>query len=354
MKKVIILLCVFVFSFVFYTPEAFSAGVIASDVQCPSPCIDSSEIVDGTVTSADIADGTITGTDIQDNSVGSADITDGSVTSIDIADGTVDTVDLAAGAVTDAKITGPISRANLEKASNRVVVAISGGDYATITAALAAITPSASTPYVIDVMPGTYVDCIDMKSNVHLRGAGKEVTIIDGAACGSVISLWNVDDAAISGLTVSNGNYGIGSGPFTNITISENIFKTNSFGMYPGSGSNMTIRDSYFTENNYGIVLESVSGFTISGNILIGNGYGTATYDAIHVYDSSGTISGNLITENGNGVNASSYSDVTLIGNTITRHIGSGIDIAKPTLAMVINNRVTGNNTGGSLYFMDI
>ena len=56
--------------------------------------------------------------------------------------------------------------------ARRVVVAKSGGDFTTISAALAGVTPSASARYVIDVMPGTYVESVAMKSWVHLRGAG--------------------------------------------------------------------------------------------------------------------------------------------------------------------------------------
>lgn len=65
--------------------------------------------------------------------------------------------------------------------ANVVVVAKSGGDYTTISAALAAITTaSASNPYVIRVAPGVYLEPggIDLKPYVDIEGSGEGVTIL--------------------------------------------------------------------------------------------------------------------------------------------------------------------------------
>lgn len=63
----------------------------------------------------------------------------------------------------------------------RVVwVATSGGDFTSVSAALASITDNATNAYVIKVAPGTYVEPngIDLKHNVDLEGSGEGVTTI--------------------------------------------------------------------------------------------------------------------------------------------------------------------------------
>lgn len=63
-----------------------------------------------------------------------------------------------------------------------VTVAKSGGDYTTITSALAAITDAATDKrYLIKVMPGTYVEAVTMKAYVDIKGSGWWNTIITQA-----------------------------------------------------------------------------------------------------------------------------------------------------------------------------
>jgi len=105
----------------------------AAELEC-TDCVDSSEIVNGTVTGTDVADGsiyhpdiangtlssadiasrsiiggdiaaeTITGTEIANGSVLSLDIGNGAVTGTDVLDGTITAADLAADAVGSAQI----------------------------------------------------------------------------------------------------------------------------------------------------------------------------------------------------------------------------------------------------------
>jgi hypothetical protein len=108
---------------------------------------------------------------------------------------------------------------------NVVVVAQSGGDYATINDALAAISPSSSERYLILVMPGTYSEQVVLPEYVHLKGAGIETTFITSAANGnhnnngsetlrvpanSQVSHLTVDNTATSldsvAIRVSSGN----------------------------------------------------------------------------------------------------------------------------------------------------
>ncbi len=415
----------------------FGSGIDhAAAAICPggTPCVNSTDIIDGQVANADLAnnavnsakiqDGTVTGTDIQDGSVGSADLASGAVTSAKIAtgavgstqisDGSVGSADLASGAVTSAKIAtgavgstqisdgsvasadvgfnyagsaskgGPasdlsctacVSKSELDATvfpAQRVVVASSGGDYTTISAALAAITPSSTTPYVIDVMPGTYTENVTMKSYVHLRGAGREVTTVQSpSTSSSVISLSSVASAAISGLTVKGGLDGI-SVQSSSATIADNTITGNSNrGIYNFDSSPRLSGNLVTLNSSHGIYSTSASSPVIMGNSVTGNG-GIGIYSdssaspvitgntisgnsgsGIQSASTLGTISGNIVTANGNyGVLAFS-SAATVTGNTITGNTFSGVSVASSSSATIINNRITGNGTADTDIFVN-
>ena len=65
------------------------------------------------------------------------------------------------------------------KPSNVVVVAKSGGDFNTITAALDSISDASETnPYLVKIMPGVYTETVTMKEFVDLEGSGVQATKI--------------------------------------------------------------------------------------------------------------------------------------------------------------------------------
>lgn len=65
-------------------------------------------------------------------------------------------------------------------------VAKSGGHYTTIAAALTACgTPGPANTYIIRVMPGIYTENVNCLQYVHMQGAGKYTTVIDGTVTGA-------------------------------------------------------------------------------------------------------------------------------------------------------------------------
>lgn len=69
------------------------------------------------------------------------------------------------------------------KPANTILVAKSGGDYASIQAALNSISDAtADNPYLVWVAPGVYSETVVMKPYVDLQGAGQEATIITSTA----------------------------------------------------------------------------------------------------------------------------------------------------------------------------
>ncbi len=73
--------------------------------------------------------------------------------------------------------------------ANIIRVAKEGGDYDSVSAALAAITDAAAdNPYLVRVAPGVYTDSIDLKSHVDIAGSGPEVTVLRGLGSNTVFT----------------------------------------------------------------------------------------------------------------------------------------------------------------------
>ncbi|MDD5435646.1 MAG: pectinesterase family protein, partial [Nitrospira sp.] len=195
-----------------------------------------------------------------------------------------------------------------------------GGDYTSVSAALAAISPTAYDPYVIDVMPGVYTDHIDMKSYVHLRGAGREVTTIQAVySYSDVITMSGLTNVAISGLSLSGGGVGIYNSASSWVTISDN---------------------SFFSNTVYGLWnTNSVTSITISGNRFVWN------YHGIYNYYSFANISGNWISDSTHYGILNEYSSPLINGNTILWNTDYGIFNTQYSNPEIIHNHITGNGT---------
>lgn len=345
-----------------------NSGMIANgavgNTQLGANAVNSSNIVDGSVISADIADGTVAAVDLAANSVDSTKILDGSVTNTKIAAAAVDSTKVnfnyagsasKGGPASDLSCTACVSQSELDftvptSPAHRVVVATSGGDYTTISAALAAISPTAADPYVIDVMPGTYIEYITMKSYVHLRGAGREVTTIQApASTGTNIALPPAStNIGISGLTITNGSIGIDVNTASNVTIqTSSISGYTAIGVGPGnnpawnlnieitgniiSGGGGSGMDGIFVDNSSPMIrANKISGY--NGIYLFGTG--------------SPMISGNTITGCTYGIRDDYTSSPTITENTITGCLNAGIRTGfGSTVFTIKGNIITGNGT---------
>lgn len=90
---------------------------------------------------------------------------------------------------------------------NVKVVAKSGGDYTTITAALNSITDASPTNcYLIHVAPGVYTEQVQMKQYVDIEGSGELTTKITftGNASPYDGTVWGANNAELRFLTVEN------------------------------------------------------------------------------------------------------------------------------------------------------
>lgn len=311
MKKYLV--AIFIGVMMFGISAKAMAAAAASDVVC-NGCVGTTDIANSAVTEAKVGTSAVTNTKIADYAVTNAKI--------------------ANAAVTDAKITGPISVSKIERPASVFMVATSGGNFTTISAALASLPTPNTTPVLIKVMPGTYTESngIQMKSNVHLQGSGREVTTVD--LQDRRLELFDTSDNAITGLTIKGNGDIIDCERCTKLTVSDNSIT--GPGASVSSGCGVLAHSSTSGTDNQVV---------IANNIVSGLRYGIVP----HGY-SYATVRDNIIKGNWHGMDINSYASgiSNTTGNIISDSSEYGIWInGSPT---VFNNRIT--NSGISDLFL--
>jgi len=251
-------------------------------------------------------------------------------------------------------------------------VALAGGDFTTITAALAACAgASPGNPYLIRVMPGTYAENIICLNYVHMKGSGKYVTNIIGWV--NIPTYCVVED-----FYIENGIVCVGTSP----TILHNII-TNKGEGYEGSNHGIAIYyggKPWIKENEivdcigYGIycngfgcdpwviankIKRNASGgiACLSASPLISNNLIDSNHVyGIHLFGVIGTPAEPTIDDNvightdymtgGIGINMSGYAEPRIIANDIYLN-EHGIWIANSTQPSVIGNNINYNFQSG-------
>jgi hypothetical protein len=220
---------------------------------------------------------------------------------------------------------------------NVVIVAKSGGDYTTITAALNSIEDaSADNRYLVWVAPGTYTETVTMESFVDIEGAGELNTKIsyhgDDTFTPSTGTLIGADDAELRFLTVENTGddynavaiYNSNASPSLTHVSASALGGTYSYGVY---------------NNNSSPTMTDVSAIA-SGLVDTGENYGVYNYN-----NSSPTMT-NVIASASDGVtscgvrNDSSSPEMTYVsasasGSSLNNYGVHNINDASPTMTNV-------------------
>jgi len=243
-------------------------------------------------------------------------------------------------------------------AERQIVVAASGGDFTTIQDALESIDPTEANPYVIDVMPGRYgVRNLQLKSYLHLRGAGRNVTTIAhyNTPATNIFSVEGLQNVTISGFTFLGdgsplgGNFGVG----LNISNSETVTMVNNTfdhlyrGIYITGGNNHVIKNNVIKGSTYGINLY------LADAIIMNNQLSEVAWGGITSNGGSPVISGNVITGSGLGISLRGEQGVTPVvtGNTLTGNTGNAIECRYLTSsAATIKDNIITNNGGHGVY----
>lgn len=213
------------------------------------------------------------------------------------------------------------------------------GEYSSITAALA--DANGTTPVVIKVMPGTYLEnTLTMKSNVHLEGAGREVTTLNlqGGTLNIPTGITNVE---ITDLTLIGGQDLIYCDQCGDLIVSRNkIIGPAPIGCCGGIFIESGPGDQFITDNivtGFGVgidVYHATGNVIVRNNFIKGNQYG--------VYGSTADnlkIQGNEIVENEYGISEYGSGSLTITENTLKLNTNRGITTSGNCI--LSNNRIT-------------
>ncbi len=238
-----------------------------------------------------------------------------------------------------------------------------GADFTSIQEALNA----SSEGDEILVAEGIYRESLVVEKNITVRGAGRDVTIINGSGF-EVVSI-TADGVRFSGFMVTNflKEYGVGIVVQANDTILENISYSVNQGTAIGirESRNCSITKVFVTDSEYGVSLYSSSGCVIRDCVFSRTWRGVTLRDSdnntllnntcqdsesgIYLRSSEGnlvkdnhclnnsnngillswskncTLAGNEVRENMDGIFLSGCRDLTLTGNLMVKN-GIGME----------------------------
>lgn len=235
--------------------------------------------------------------------------------------------------------------------AGKLVVATSGGDFTSITEAFNSITPDANNPFVIEVMPGTYTENVVMKSYVHLKGSGREVTTIQGLNTSqNIIDIFNLTNVEVSGFKITSGLNAI-----QNENSSSVIIRDNEIVGFNGSGIRNVTSSGLIAENEISIgqagIFNDRSSPAIRGNSITGIIGNAIVNEGLLGVGSSPLITGNSITgNNGYGISNSNDSSPRILHNVITGNgdIETDIGVLDASSVPLISFNVYDDITGTS------
>ena len=230
---------------------------------------------------------------------------------------------------------------------------------------------------MIEVWPGIYTEpgTVHMKSYVHIKGSGRDVTTVKTAlgTGATVISAVSKTNVAISELTVTGGGEGISLRSVTSaLVIGNNVLGNYWDGISISTGSatitgnnisgNGHIRSDDCSNGNAGVYLDlndALNTAVINGNVISGNnGCGMVLFDR-----SSPTISDNIISNNAKeGVNfayvtaAGTFKNNKVVNNggvtysDINLGIESSGTIVSPNISSNVFDDISGSTRGVGSY----
>src|SRR2546426_6423951 len=171
--------------------------------------------------------------------------------------------------------------------------------YSTIQAAILAANPAGGD--TIQVSPGTYLERLTIIKPLHIVGASRDSTFIDGQGLGTVVWV-NSTGVEVKGFTIRNS-------------------------------------DQY----GWGIHVENTQGVNITGNTISASSQG----DGVNLYKANNTIvSNNIFTMNLYAVNVTSSQMVRILNNQAVLENNIGVQLRDSKRNLVLNNTFSGGEDG--------
>ena len=225
------------------------------------------------------------------------------LTGLDTTAGAVTAVDSVLGSI--GKLTGRLSAVEVPVAQV-LVVAKTGGDYATIQAAINAVTDaSASKPYVVKVEAGLYTANVVMKDYVFVTAANPFSATIVGKVTGTINAQCALQGFNISLVSAADGEIAVstdGTGLFVCYDCSISIsgagnFSCTGFSRLQGSGSLNTVgvvdrrTTASITKDSTGFALGGAASWVITNISYSGSAaYASGTHTGV-ACSSTGVVS---------------------------------------------------------------
>jgi hypothetical protein len=224
-----------------------------------------------------------------------------------------------------------------------VLVAQSGGDYASIQAAIDSIDRAdAGNPYLVWVAPGTYNETVTMRPYIHLQGAGQEATVITSTVStgspATQATLVLTHHVSLRDLTVGNGGTsanqvallaaaGTTQTLVSGVTARARGGSSNNYAVYlRGSGIGVTLQDvTALAQDVIGFGLYNGMGSTAT---LLGGSFTGATYGIYNIGTDSTVVAVDVTalgqgSANNYGLYSSGSAVVTLRGGSFTGRGGT-------------------------------
>lgn len=243
------------------------------------------------------------------------------------------------------------------------------GNYSKIQDAI----DDASPGDTVFVYSGLYEENIIISTSIHLIGAGKNTTVIDGKRYSSVIVI-SADNTHIQNFTVQNAKDDIHSAGIEitgagDVFLSQNIIQENAgFGisLQGPSAAGTRVESNTIRNNSYGIYVFNSPEVKITANTIYDNEEGiyvigsfaseiinnTVTNRDLGIHlESTSTVLvwGNFVVNNANGVYAFNSSEITFYDNTIGWNRWYGLWL-KDTSYCVVNDNVISTNIDVGLF----
>ncbi len=257
---------------------------------------------------------------------------------------------------------------------NIKVVAKSGGDYTTITAALnSIIEANPNNPYLIYVAPGVYNEQVVMKPYVDIQGSGELTTKITFTGnAGEVGTVLGANNAELRFLTVENtgGNtyalaiFNNGVAPrLSHVTANASGGNTYNLAVYNKNAASPIMKDvsagAYGGANSYGVynysssspVMTNVTANALDGtsaNYGVNNtSYSSPTMNQVTARAFGGTASYGVYNEASSS--PSMVNVIAVAGNGTNVSFGVANTASSPTMTNVTVSALSGDSTIGVL-----
>jgi hypothetical protein len=217
---------------------------------------------------------------------------------------------------------------------NTVVVDARGnGDYLTINAALKNISPTPREPYTILIMPGDYVENIQLIPHVTLQGDAAESVFIKGfhesATDGYVVKIEDAANVKLQSLTITSrdNNGGQPSGVYVNNSevVFQNVHITGDWEFFANPLARGIVADNSRIEFDGGKVTN-------------------LEFDGIHLNQSEMKFQNSLVSAKNHGIEVGNGSSAVLANSilsdgTYSLHVGAG-GVAQVQGSQVINSGI--------------